>query len=90
MRSGAGLLGSAGRADGLHIVTDVDRPWRITWVIGESVEWSPGRLPGLRSCGRFPVVADPQVIDVLTGPWPVVVVEHPADGINHELGVARV
>src|SRR5215472_579263 len=31
MRAGAGLLGSAGRADGFHVVIDVDSSWRITW-----------------------------------------------------------
>jgi hypothetical protein len=25
------LLGSAGRADGFHVVTDVDSSWRISW-----------------------------------------------------------
>ena len=28
---GSGLQGSAGRADGFHVVTDVDSSWRITW-----------------------------------------------------------
>src|SRR5262245_11867569 len=55
-----------------------------------SMEWSPGRLPGLRSCRRFRAGAGPQVIEVLAGPGPVVVVEQPADGIDHELGVAGV
>src|SRR5690348_11850890 len=76
-----GLPGSAGRADGLRIVTDVGSSWRIRWVM---------RVPGLRSCGRFRAGAGPQVIEGLAGPWAVVVAEHLADGIDHELGVAGV
>ena len=35
-------------------------------------------------------MAVPPTIDVLAGPWPVLQVEPPADGIHHELGVAGV
>src|SRR5262249_15335283 len=63
---------------------------RLAITVSATSSRSQGRLPGLRSCGRFRAGAGPQVIDILAGPWPVVVAEHPADGIDHELGVADV